>query len=52
MSEWAPATGQAWVKESQIVPYFEAPLTWFKSKVVDQLNLDSFQQADAKKNSS
>ena len=52
MAEWTPATGQAWFRESQIVPYFEAPLTWFKSKVVDQLNLDSFQQAGAKKNSS
>ena len=52
MAEWTPATGQAWFRESQIVPYFEAPLTWFNSKVVDQLNLDSFQQAGAKKNSS
>jgi len=51
MVEWTPATGQAWFRDSQIVPYFEA-LTWFKSKVVDQLNLDSFQQAGAKKNSS
>ena len=52
MAEWTPATGQAWFRESQIVPYFEAPLTWFKSTVVDQLNLDSFQRAGAKKNSS
>jgi len=52
MAEWTPATGQAWFRDSQIVPYFEAPLTWFKSKVVDQLNLDTFQQGGAKKNSS
>ena len=43
MVEWTPATGQAWFRESQIVPYFEAPLTWFKSKVVDQLYIDSLQ---------
>ena len=52
MAEWTPATSQAWFRESQIVPYFEAPLTWFKSKVVDQLNLGSFQQGGAKKNTS
>ena len=52
MAEWTPATGQAWFRDSQIVRYSEAPLTWFKSKVVDQLNLDSFQQGGAKKNSS
>ena len=43
IAEWTPATGQAWFRESQIVPYFEDPLTWFKSKVVDQLHIDSLQ---------
>jgi len=43
IAEWTPATGQAWFRESQIVPYFEGPLTWFKSKVVDQLHIDSLQ---------
>ena len=52
MAEWTPATGQAWFRDSQIVRYSGAPLTWFKSKVVDQLNLGSFQQGGAKKNSS
>ena len=52
IAEWTPATGQAWFRNSQIVPYFEAPLTWFKSKVVDQLNIDSFQQDSEKKDSS
>jgi len=49
---WTPVVGQAWFRDSQIVPYFEVPLTWFKSKVVDQLNIDSFQQGGTKKNSS
>ena len=52
IAEWTPATGQAWFRNSQIVPYFDVPLTWFKSKVVDQLNIDSFQQGDEKKTSS
>ena len=52
IAEWTPVTTQAWFRESQIVPYFEAPLTLFKSKVVDQLNMDSFQQDGKKKNSS
>ena len=43
IAEWTPATGQAWFKDSQIVPYFEAPLTWFKTKVVNQLDIDSLQ---------
>ena len=43
MAQWTPATGQGWFRESQIVPYFEDPLTWFKSKVVDQLHIDSLQ---------
>ena len=38
IAEWTPATAQVWFRESQIVPYFDVPLTWFKSKVVDQLN--------------
>ena len=37
-AEWTPATSQAWFRDSQIVPYFDVPLTWFKSRVVDQLN--------------
>ena len=52
VAERTPATGQAWFRDSQIVRYSEAPLTWFKSKVVDQLNLGSFLQGGAKKNSS
>ena len=52
VAERTPATGQAWFRDSQTVRYSEAPLTWFKSKVVDQLNLGSFQQGGAKKNSS
>ena len=52
IAEWTPAAGQTWFRESQIVPYFEGPLTWFKSKVVDQLNIESFQQGGAKQNSS
>ncbi len=52
IAEWTPATGQAWFRNSQIVPYFDVPLNWFKSKVVDQLNIDSFQQGDEKKTSS
>ena len=51
-AEWTPATSQIWFRDSQIVPYFDVPLTWFKSKLVDQLNIDSFQQGDEKKNSS
>ena len=43
IAEWTPATGQTWFKDSQIVPYFEAPLTWFKTKVVNQLDIDSLQ---------
>ena len=43
IAEWTPATGQAWFRDSQIVPYFEAPLTWFKTKVVNQLDIDSLQ---------
>ena len=43
IAEWTPATGQASFKDSQIVPYFEAPLTWFKTKVVNQLDIDSLQ---------
>ena len=43
IAEWTPATGQAWFKDSQIVPYFEAPLTWFKTKVVNQLPIESLQ---------
>ena len=52
VAERTPATDQAWFRDSQTVRYSEAPLTWFKSKVVDQLNLDSFQQGGTKKNSS
>ena len=52
IAEWTPATSQAWFRDSQIVPYFEVPLTWFKSKVVDSLDIDSFQQGGEKKNSS
>jgi len=43
IAEWTPASGQAWFRDSQIVPYFEAPLTWFKTKVVNQLDIDSLQ---------
>ena len=43
IAEWTPANGQAWFRDSQIVPYFEAPLTWFKTKVVNQLDIDSLQ---------
>ncbi len=43
IAQWTPATGQKWFRDSQIVPYFEVPLTWFKSKAVDQLNIGSFQ---------
>jgi membrane protein required for colicin V production len=42
-AEWTPATSQAWFRDSQIVPYFDVPLTWFKSRVVDQLNAATFQ---------
>ena len=42
-AEWTPATSQAWFRDSQIVPYFDVPLTWFKSRVVDQLNTATFQ---------
>ena len=52
IAEWTPATGQVWFRDSRIVPYFEVPLTWFKSKVVDQLNIDSFQQDSENKSSS
>ena len=43
IAEWTPASGQAWFRDSQIMPYFEAPLTWFKTKVVNQLDIDSLQ---------
>ncbi len=43
IAEWTPASGQAWFRDSQIVPYFEGPLTWFKTKVVNQLDIDSLQ---------
>ena len=43
IAEWTPASGQAWFRDSQIMPYFEAPLTWLKTKVVDQLHIDSLQ---------
>ncbi len=52
IAEWTPATSQVWFRDSQFVPYFDVPLTWFKSKVVDRLNIDSFQQDGEKKNSS
>ncbi|HBK76924.1 MAG TPA: CvpA family protein [Gammaproteobacteria bacterium] len=42
-AEWTPATSQAWFRDSQIVPYFDVPLTWFKSRVVDQLNTATLQ---------
>ena len=46
VAEWTPATGQVWFRESQIVPYFDVPLTWFKSMVVEQLSIDSLEQGD------
>ena len=52
IAEWTPATSQAWFRHSQIVPYFEVPLTWFNFKVVDKLDIDFFQQGGEKKNSS
>jgi len=52
VAEWTPATDQVWFSDSQIVPYFEVPLAWFKSIVVDQLNIDSFQQGSEIKKSS
>ena len=51
-AEWTPATSKVWFRDSQIVPYFEVPLTWFKSKVVDRLNIDSFQQGGGDNSSS
>jgi len=42
-AEWTPATSQAWFRDSQIVPYFDVPLTWFKSRVVNQLNTATLQ---------
>jgi len=42
-AEWTPATSQAWFRDSQIVPYFDVPLTWFKTRVVDQLNTATLQ---------
>ena len=46
VAEWTPATGQVWFRDSQIVPYFDVPLTWFKSLVVEQLSIDSLEQGD------
>ena len=46
VAEWTPATGQVWFRESQIVPYFDVPLTWLKSMVVEQLSIDSLGQGD------